>query len=163
MLLSQNKKLLFVHIQKTGGTSIQEWLKNEIFDLVDYRNRHSPITEAEEKYRKCYFKAAFVRNPYDRLVSWYAMIERIKSNLSPEQIIAYPNRVQKEVMLRCSTFSEFILNCEYVKSRSGWLPFHKNQIDYMIEDNGHICIDFIGRYERLQEDIDKLADILGIE
>ena len=161
MLLSQEKRFLFIHIQKTGGTSMTKMFRDEMKDLKSYRNPHSPLSAMEERY-EAYYKAAFVRNPYDRMLSWYTMIDEMRKKLSSEQIDQYKNKVQREVMLNADNFTEFIFNCEYVTSRSGWLPFHKNQIDYISNENGEVAIDFIGRFENLAEDMEKLGEKLGL-
>ncbi|WP_294956225.1 sulfotransferase family 2 domain-containing protein [Sulfurovum sp.] len=161
MLLSQEKRFLFIHIQKTGGTSITKMFKEEIKDLKSYRNPHSPLSAMEKRY-EAYYKAAFVRNPYDRILSWYTMIDNMRKQLSPEQMDQHKNKVQREVMLNADSFTGFVLNCEYVTSRSGWLPFHKNQIDYLSNENGEVAIDFIGRFEHLADDVEKLRKRLGL-
>lgn len=94
MLLSHEKKILFIHIQKTGGKSITQYLQNNISDLNLYMNPHSPLCLAEEKYHH-YYTAAFVRNPFDRLVSWYTMIKSIKN----------PNYLQSEVLKKSKKLS----------------------------------------------------------
>ena len=37
------------------------------------------------------------------------------------------------------------------------------QLDWVIDHRGRIIVDFIGRYERLQEDFDKVCDLFKIE
>ena len=70
MIINHNKKYVFVHIHKTAGTSISiNMLKS---GGIKYKNKHSFITELENEYKN-YFKFSFVRNPWDRLVSWYNM------------------------------------------------------------------------------------------
>lgn len=151
MLLSHKKKFLFIHIQKTGGTSITNHLRSNIADLQSYIKPHSPLSLAEEKYYE-YYTAAFVRNPFERLVSWYVMIQSLKN----------PNYLQSEVLKRAKNFNEFILNCEDVVSKSGWKAFSQNQVDYLCDKNGKINIDFIGRFENLSEDAATLSKILNV-
>jgi len=152
MLLSHEKKFLFIHIQKTGGTSITQYLQNNISDLHLYMNPHSPLCLAEEKYHH-YYTAAFVRNPFDRLVSWYTMINSIKN----------PNFLQSEVLKKARNFDEFILNCEDIVSKNRWKAFSKNQVDYLYDKHGTINIDFIGRFENLSEDIQILSKKLDLK
>ena len=37
-----------------------------------------------------------------------------------------------------------------------------NQLDYITDRNGKICVDFIGRYENLQEDFNKVLKDIGL-
>src|SRR5262249_5469512 len=77
MLISQNPRFLFVHIQKTGGTSLEKVLCAACPQVQQLGCRHDHASSACKilgpDYHD-YFKFAFVRNPWDRLVSWYSMI-----------------------------------------------------------------------------------------
>lgn len=72
-ILIKDKKLLFVHIPKTGGESISNWLKN-YFDAKDVGWKHSDINDINISYYTHSF--AVVRHPYDRLTSWYNHLVR---------------------------------------------------------------------------------------
>ena len=72
MLINHNYKFIFVHIQKTAGTSITSVL-NEIPGTEPLYYSHSQINVLKEEYED-YFKFCFVRNPWDRLYSWWNMI-----------------------------------------------------------------------------------------
>ncbi len=64
------KKILFIHIPKTGGTSIAT-------ALFGKPKGHPYLYEyyyANKKYTKEFFKVCVVRNPFDRLVSTYFYI-----------------------------------------------------------------------------------------
>ena len=67
-MINDQYKCIFMHITKTGGSSIEE--------VFDYRGikHHRPEEMIEnigqEKWDN-YFKFTFVRNPWDRLVSEY--------------------------------------------------------------------------------------------
>jgi hypothetical protein len=154
MLISDSKRFVFVHIQKTAGTSLGIFLKESVEDLKSCGKKHTPLRELEERYDS-YFKFCFVRNPFDRLVSWYAMIERLRH-------ASEKTEVQRQVLDRAKSFSDFILNCEEITSRSGWKPFKYNQIDYITDRNGIVAVDYIGRFETLEKDIAEIREILGI-
>jgi hypothetical protein len=81
MVICHNKRCIFIHIPKTAGTSIEQFIKengkNEI-DLLGAQNGRSlhHLTGIELKkilpsYFDNYYKFSFVRNPYDRLLSEY--------------------------------------------------------------------------------------------
>lgn len=63
-------KVIFVHIPKTGGTSIRMSLKG-----MHLLKQHRTMDEVPEW---CdiddYFKFTFVRNPWDRILSLYFLI-----------------------------------------------------------------------------------------
>jgi chondroitin 4-sulfotransferase 11 len=76
-----SKKCIFVHIPKTAGTSVTDAL------FGTPRPRHRPLQWYEgmepELYKE-YFKFAFVRNPWDRLVSGYHYVVNKKPKKQSE-------------------------------------------------------------------------------
>ncbi|WP_100655931.1 sulfotransferase family 2 domain-containing protein [Alteromonas flava] len=167
MLLSINHSLLFVHIQKTAGTSLTRFLKQEICDLEAFLRPHDPLRFAQEKMGaefERYTKVGFVRNPFDRLVSWYSMITESGRLLSDYEMQKNPgyNKIWQTVLSQSSTFEEFIFNCSDATDRSGWKPFLYNQTDYLKTADGNIGADFIGRFENLSRDVERLCKIKGL-
>ncbi|MFN5702416.1 MAG: sulfotransferase family 2 domain-containing protein, partial [Gammaproteobacteria bacterium] len=99
MLISESKSFLFVHVQKTAGTSLAEILKPHALNpangrmnklasdlglVRDWRKfhfrKHANLRKAQSvipaPVYDGLFKFAFVRNPWDKLVSLYAYLER---------------------------------------------------------------------------------------
>ena len=68
MYIDHDRKLVFIHIARTGGSSIKTAL-----NLHDKQyNEHYHLDSSYiPKGCKDYFKFAFVRNPFDRFVSLY--------------------------------------------------------------------------------------------
>ena len=67
-----DKRILFVHIPKTGGSSVAT-------ALIGKPSGHPYLFEffnANPEYTREFFKFCVVRNPYDRLVSAYAHIAK---------------------------------------------------------------------------------------
>lgn len=88
MFISHKYKVIFVHIQRTGGTSILKTFEALDPDLVKIlpfnpakkRTKHcfaSDIQELiDEEVFTNYAKFSVVRNPFDRMVSWYLMLKQ---------------------------------------------------------------------------------------
>ena len=69
-MIIKNKKLLFVHIPRTAGTAIEKSLSVPRGKAV--MAQHKTFKEYLDKQSfNSYFKFSFVRNPWDRIVSWY--------------------------------------------------------------------------------------------
>jgi hypothetical protein len=81
MVVSHNKKCIYIHIPKTAGTSIEQFIKdghrNDLeYHGVRYNRSMHHFTALELKKElgyifNLYYKFSIVRNPYDRLLSEY--------------------------------------------------------------------------------------------
>jgi len=172
MLLSLKYNFLFVHIAKTGGTSVRaalaplRWrdplywpafLCSRLSHLTGHRiasklPRHAKVIAAKEMlphevFEKL-FKFAFVRNPWDLQVSSWHHIRRERPHLLTG-IEDFP------------TFIRWKLDPERP------YQYHIDtsielQSDYLKDLSGRIIVDFIGRYENLQEDFDQVCRTIGI-
>jgi len=162
MLLSLNHRFLFVHIAKTGGTSVRaalqgrRWLDpwywpmflcSRLSHLSGHRiatklPRHGKIVAAKEMLPKEFFeslfKFAFVRNPWDLQVSSFHHIRRerpqyLGGHEDFEDFLRWKLDPQRAYQYHVDTSIEL-------------------QSDYLIDLRGNVIVDFIGRYERLEED-----------
>ena len=177
MLVSHGRKLVFVHIQKTGGDTVSRLMGESIPDIFCFKAKHESAVKAAAEL-KCwneYFKFAFVRNPWDRLVSWYSMIrdaetirwhqiltnQRIRSHFRQTR----ENKLWRYVLDNSSTFEEFIINCtdEIEVDEGVHYSFAYNQLDYIADSNDDLLVDFIGRFESFGSDLYKVYDRLGLE
>lgn len=158
MLLSRKRNFLFIHIQKTAGSSLRVALQQAIPDLQPFQGTHDHAAWVRphllDEWPRL-FKAAFVRNPWDRLVSWYSMIQEQSS-------AAY--RLWQYVRERSRTFEEFLLHCtDVIDDHDGRKSFLYNQLDYIADEQGNLLVDFVGRFERLDDDTARLFKRLGLD
>ena len=84
MLVSDAHRMVFVHVQKTGGVTVSKVLEDLVPDLrqVPERGiRHTTLAQGlqREPELASYWTFGFVRNPWSRLVSWWAMVQRFKA------------------------------------------------------------------------------------
>ena len=166
MLISDKKKFIFVHIEKTAGTSITSALKpysikrpsSKLYSVLrimelpkDYRRyrfpKHCGLCEAQkmmpaELYNK-YFKFAFVRNPWDRLVSEY------------NAAIAKNRRHRHRRIKAMRDFSNYV-SYEIKRNKLAQLP-------KLVDQHGNMGLDFAGRFETLHEDFNHICNTLGID
>lgn len=172
MLLSYKYNFLFVHIAKTGGTSVRaaleplrwrdpwyypQWLCSRLSHLSGHRlgakfPRHAKIIAAKEMLPQEYFdrllKFAFVRNPWDLQVSSYHHLRRERPRLV-EGVADFPAFVRWK--LDPGRPYQYHLDTSI-----------EHQSDYLIDLSGKIVADYVGRYERLQEDFDVICERIGI-
>jgi len=149
MLVSKSNKIVFVHIQKTGGSSVREILRAQLGDSEEVGFKHDWACWHYKEipgWDEC-FKFAFVRNPWDRLVSWYSMIVQNKVLLNQSR-----NRLWEYVIREANTFDEFIRNCTLeIDDFDGRKGFLYNQLDYLTDNDGNLLVDFIGKYETFED------------
>ncbi len=172
MLLSRKYNFLFVHIAKTGGTSVRaaleglrwrdpaylpQFICSKLSHLSGHRigaklPRHAKIIAAKEmlpaEFFDGLFKFAFVRNPWDLQVSSYHHIRRERP----------------QVMAHIENFPQFI---RWKLDPERPYQYHVDtsiqlQSDYLIDLHGNIVTDFIGKYENLQADFDEACRRIGI-
>ncbi|MCG7874380.1 MAG: sulfotransferase family protein [Candidatus Thiodiazotropha lotti] len=173
MLLSIKYNFLFVHIAKTGGTSVRSALQplrwrdpwyypmflcSRFSHLSGHRigtkfPRHSRIVAAKELLPEDFFnnlfKFAIVRNPWDLQVSSYHHIRRERPHL----------------ISHIEDFEHFI---RWKLDPERPYQYHvdtsiQSQLDYLIDLQGKILVDFIGHYENLAEDFKTITTQLKID
>ena len=145
---------LFVHIPKTGGTSISHILRGQLWLLNHHMpTQHLTALECHQKsYSSCLlwgrrFSFTFVRNPWDRIVSYYFYQRYVLSAIS---IISEKNISLDDFIKICFRDKEFAY-FEYDGNK------HKRyigtpQLSWITDANGEIMVDYIGRYETLNQD-----------
>ncbi len=170
MIISQEKKFLFIHIQKTGGKSLGKVLMSEVPDAQFFLGTHDHASLAKchmDEVWTEYYKFAFVRNPWDRLVSWYTMITQ-RGRIIPwyERIIRlnHFNHFWQYILKNSNNFESFLRNCTgEIEDIDGKKSILYNQLDYIRDKEGRIIIDFIGRYENLESDSNIIFQKLGLD
>jgi len=150
--ISDRYKCIFFHIPKTGGSSI----RNVLFGNGD--GGHILSTSMEEleteKFNE-YFKFSFVRNPWDRVVSAFYYLNT--SELNPN-ILSFRIKYIDKYNMNFKKFVKDFMNEESIKLSQHLLPQHL----FVFKENTP-NIDFIGKFENIQEDFNKICDIIGID
>ena len=144
--------IIFVHIPKTGGISVASslfahqggghdgvWWYQLVFDSSDFDQ---------------YFKFTFVRNPWDRLVSAYTFLKKGGMN---EQ-----NRMWADRHLgRYDDFDGFVKG--WVSRRNVYKGIHLiPQYEFVCPNNSVPLVDFVGHFERIDDDFRLIRDRLGV-
>jgi len=174
MLISHTHNFLFVHIAKTGGTSVRTALRRYrwsgryapallVTSLISQTTRprhrlgvkfprHAKAVAAQEmlpgEIFDGLFKFVFVRNPWDLQVSSFHHIRREKP----------------EVLGAVKTFREFVdLKFDPDRPYDFMLDISRElQSDYLVDLHGRTLVDFIGRYENLADDFATACRRIGI-
>ena len=166
MLISDSHEFIFVRMRKVASTSMKAildpyklsrppgklaHLKSRALLEWNYRkyffNAHDDIQIVRKRMPAetfdRYFKFAFVRNPWDRLVSEYEFLLRKESH-------GRHARVKK-----LGGFKQFIQM--QIPRRDAY------QINMLCDRKGVLLMDFVGKVENLQSDWRTVCERIGIE
>jgi hypothetical protein len=68
------------------------------------------------------------------------------------------------VLRNATDFDEFLFKCtDIIEDVDGKRSCIYNQLDYLTDDNGDIIVDFVGKYENLQDDVSTVFKALRLE
>jgi len=154
VLVSDSHRLLFVHVQKTGGSTIDNHLTATLPDVrrVDGLTRHAPLADLldREPGLAAYWTVGFVRNPFARLLSWYRMMDRWRTAAAagrpgPAKVIAR-NGFVRGALERSPDFEAFV-----TRAVDAFPRLRVPQVDYLCTPGRRA--DLIGRQETLEADL----------
>ncbi|MGE4062238.1 MAG: sulfotransferase family 2 domain-containing protein [Rhodospirillaceae bacterium] len=174
MILSTEKKFIFIHVPKAAGTSVHGALGH--FDVFHKVRRAEPATrrrhavanglpEAAADFRQhtavrtvievlgraaydAYYAFTFVRNPWDTAVSWFHY------RLQNPQIDGHAEAAA------AGTFDTYVHRALAGPEGRRRLEF---QHRYVTDDNGALAVRFVGRHETLAADFAAVTAHLGVE
>lgn len=149
------EKIAFIHINKTGGSSIEKamgWpMNNPSHSTLNHLQKIPNIDQ--------YYKFSFVRNPYDKMVSQYH--HRVQ-NMRDERILNI-------------SFKDWVKNLDELGfpilgtgtqltwlSTQEWVWNVDKQLYTKRPEEIKIGVDFIGFFENLHEDWDIFQKEVGI-
>jgi len=171
MLVSPSQKFVFIHVHKAAGISMERLLQEQFPDAKHWYGRHGHAIDGigeigRERWDE-YYSFGFVRNPWDRLVSWYAMIERRYQKLAPWKRwkkSPFGRPFWDHAVRDAHDFESFLHNCTAVIEERGCRKsFAFNQLDYLSDENGEPAVDFVGRFENIAHDFSEVCERLEID
>lgn len=164
MIISHSHRFIFFAVPKTGTHSIRRALRPQLADadleqvglFVEKRfpypelasHGHGHLSYAQVRPvigAECmdgYFKFAFVRNPYDRFVSYCAFMGRDSPDFQRQPVEAM------KFLLRHRPPVDHVL--------------FRPQYELLCDSEGRLAMDFVGRTERAQADFDTVCAKVGI-
>ena len=163
MIISARHKFIFVAIPKTGTHSVRQALREHmgpqdleqvglfvqkkfpIPELAALQHGHLSLVQVEPFLRPeefgGFFKFAFVRNPFDRFVSYCAFMTRAEGHFE---------RDPKTIM------RHFVANPPW-----GHILFQP-QHSFVSGADGALLTDYVGRVEEMQQSYDEIAARIDI-
>ena len=182
MPICKKRKIIFVHIPKTAGKSLIDYFRfkkdNQHFygtsnivkaniskyhkqtfggyklSGMEYSHYTLKFLSQHINLKNYIFSFAFVRNPFDKLVSEFFWRIRVKHSFEP----FFKLELKKE------NFERFVhhlaeVKLSYKKKNVLWESHFYPQTNFVYL-NGKLGVNFLGRFENLEEDIKKLNFLL---
>ena len=164
MIISNLHHFIFAAIPKTGTHSVRQALREHmgsedveqvrlfvqkklpVPELAELQHGHislrqlRPHLSAEEF--GAYFKFAFVRNPFDRFVSYCAFMTRAEG-----QFERNPKMVMRRILSNPSARRHILFQ-----------PQHS----FVTGEDGELLADYVGRVEQMQQSYDEVCQHIGI-
>lgn len=136
-------KSIFVHTPKCAGVSISEALYGNLGG--GHTTLHEYLYVFSPREVKRFFKFTFVRNPWDRLFSAYMFLRQ--GGWGENDRSLYESQ-----MAEYKSFDEFVR--KWINRNNIWEHHHvfRPQTHYIIDSRNKIKLDFIGRFEKIQQD-----------
>jgi hypothetical protein len=169
-MISFNHKCIFIHIPKTGGSSIEEliWPERHSWDYPKKKNHlfHGLTTEfanlwqtgalqhlfaknVKKVIRKGlfdkYFKFTMVRNPFDKVVSQYSYMLKKR------------RRLRDYIGMKDDDDFKTYLSLIQKKDHVQWEP----QWKFFLDDNDECLVDVIYRFENFEESVKSIIKTLN--
>jgi hypothetical protein len=164
MIISHQHRFIFAAVPKTGTHSVRQALRehmsaedieqvglfvNKRFpyaELAAIRHGHLALRQVRphvgQEMFDSYFKFAFVRNPFDRFVSYCAFMTR------DGDVFQRAPRAVMEHMLFVEPPEQHIL--------------FQPQSSVLVDDDGKLLTDMVGRVEQMQASYDAICARIGI-
>lgn len=161
-MISHSKKFIFIHIPKTGGTSIEAVLADHGIVLQGAGNFHSIyFKHIDAKQLRVmmgaeydnYFKFSIVRNPWDWLVSMYEFCRGF----------SYPFLYGTRYTIYSVNESDKYWNMSFDE----WLRWfvsttRMQQIDAITGADGLLAVDKVYKFERLTDSLADICDSINV-
>jgi hypothetical protein len=163
MIISFRHKFIFAAIPKTGTHAVRQALRAHLGpedieqvglfvqkkfpmpELAALQHGHLSLAQVRpylpaEQF-DTFFKFAFVRNPFDRFISYCAFMTRVRGELEtrPHQVMRY-----------------------YIDNPQWQHVLFQPQHTFVCDADGDLLSDHVGRVEEMQQSYDEIARRIGI-
>ncbi len=157
---------VFIHVPKTAGTSVREALGIKATEGMEAHSRARDVLPFIRLVAPELISVAFTRNPYTRFLSLYNFARMDESFYfsSTERGDApcgrhpdYDTLSNKSLEECAELLIQGKIGDPSVRTHI-WHP----QVEWLTDRNGKMTIDFIGRVESLDADLQRLKELHGI-
>jgi hypothetical protein len=164
MIVSHQHRFIFAAIPKTGTHSVRQALREQLGPddieqvglfvdkrfpypaLAQIRHGHLSLEQVRpylgDGVFERYFKFAFVRNPFDRFVSYCAFMTRNEGSFEVQ-----PRLVMRRILFELQPLQHIL---------------YQPQHTLLVDAQGRLLADYVGRAEQMQASYDAICARIGI-
>ncbi|MEQ8573004.1 sulfotransferase family 2 domain-containing protein [Fulvivirga sp.] len=172
MLISKSKKFIYIHVDRTGGTTFSKAFKK--YTIFQWSHRFHMLCLSifgeipsihllkeqtalslrdkigTETYNS-YFKFAMIRNPWEWLVSDYSYRQQYK-------VATYHDIISK------MTFEQYV-KWKLLKKYDEIDPFNNNRglSSWFTDESGNLLVDYVGRFENFSDEFQYFCQQIGVK
>jgi hypothetical protein len=150
-------KAIFIHVPKAAGSSI----KTELYGKPMYGHRRICQFYADDPEKAAaFFKFAFVRNPWDRMLSAFSYLHQENGSTARDRDFA------RRHLKHHADFGAFMLaleDCDYRAEVMKYIHFRPQAVWICMPGEKTHAMDFLGRFETMEEDLSIVRERLGRE
>ena len=166
-MISHKYRLIYVHIPRTAGTSIEQWVQGQDQWLANPSEKHLTAIEAKDIYSQYwshYWKFSMLRNPLQRFISMlkfkdhFGVSINAKGELDISEYIKRFSAKQGVVLEHDHRFSS-IDKLTRLSMQGGCRPYRKGAIYSNMIGNE---MDMVFSYEKLEHAVQFLSDRFGL-
>lgn len=144
----ENGPFIFIHINKTAGTSIGRAIGLPVKDHLTAREVIARI--GSQKWNQAY-KFTVVRNPWDKVVSHYEYRRKKNKTQIAARRISFSDWVKMTYGKNKDTF--------YYNNPRSFQP----QVEWLKDTDGIVLMDYIIRFEAIEEGFEQVRKTIGLE
>jgi chondroitin 4-sulfotransferase 11 len=145
------KDFLFIAITKTAGVSI------ESSGLIKESNKTIIPTLAKNiKNLDNFFSFAIVRNPYEKVLSSYFYWVKMGDPTRKKRTFV-------DFTKKYPTFESFVLDFHNTEGPEIYHTSKYTQWKFITDDNNNVIVDFVGRFDNIEEDFKKVQLMNGVK
>lgn len=164
-MISEKYKFIFSHIPKCAGTSILDFFYEKDKTLITInKTAHTTFLDYKKKFPiqfETYFKFCFVRNPFDRCISLYHY-RKNRANILASLNLQLPLHWPSLEEINKYSFKDMVKKSLETNNHNIQYLEVGCSDDWWLSDEIIRKVNFIGRFENLQNHFNVICDRIGM-